>query len=180
MCFYKKKKRNQFKSLNKLLERKNPIFLLSVTELTITDKIFLKKELKKFGLDFMVLKNKIFIQQIQQNFPKLNNLISLVQGFCILLYPLDTEIGKIDYNHLKDFGLFLEKQPNIFFLGGLFENELINQKFLNNLKEIKNFDTIYQNIITLLKYPQRGIQSTLQSSSNKLHYTIVETTKVEK
>ena len=112
MRIHNDKKQNLFLSFEKLLKTKTSIFFISVTQLTIKEKILLKNEFEKFGLKFIVVKNKVFTKQIEENFPKLQNLIPLVQGFCIALYPLDSK-EQTTIEDLKQLGTFLDKHSNL-------------------------------------------------------------------
>ena len=64
MSFSKKKKLSQFYAFERLLKRKTSFFMLSVTHLTVLEKLQLKLDLKEMGYDFIVLKNKVFIKQL--------------------------------------------------------------------------------------------------------------------
>ena len=178
MRLFNKKKQNLFTNFQNLLKSKTSIFFLSVNKLTIKDKMLLKQEFEKQGLSFMVLRNKVFIKQIELNFPKLLNLIPLVQGFCIVIYPKNFE-GNITISNLQQLGIFLEKQTDFMFLGGLFENKLVNQTFLKELKHLKNADIVYRNIISVLTSSQQNIYSTLLRPINNLHYTIISASKID-
>lgn len=179
MRLFNKKKQNLFTNFENLLSSKTSIFFLSVTKLTINDKMFLKQEFEKHGLNFMVLRNKVFIKQIELNFPKLMNMIPLVQGFCIVIYPKSVE-KNVTISNLQQLSVFLEKQTNFLFLGGLFENKLVDQAFLKELKSLKSSTKVYQNIINMLTLSQQNIYSTLQNPSQNLHYTITNVAKTDK
>lgn len=179
MRIHNDKKQNLFLSFEKLLKTKTSIFFISVTQLTIKEKILLKNEFEKFGLKFIVVKNKVFTKQIGENFPELQNLIPLVQGFCIALYPLDSR-EQATIEDLKQLGTFLDKQPNLLFLGGLFEKKLINQTFLNELLKLKSSEIIYQNIINLITLPQRNVFGAVQRTSTNLQFMISNINKVDK
>ena len=180
MPFFVKKKVNQFKKFDHLLQTNTSFFLLSVTTLTVDDKVELKKELKKLNYDFIVLKNKVFIKFIKEYFPKYQNIIQLVQGFCIIIHPTaSSSTEQIDYTNLKKLGSFIEKQQNLFFLGGLLEQQLVNKDFMKKVLDLRNPDSIYQNIINLITYPQQTVINVLQSPSNKIQAAVSNKAKTE-
>ena len=78
---------------------------------------------------------------------------------------------------IKNLGSFLEKKANLFFLGGFFENRLINNNFLTEVIKLESSDTIYQNLINLISQPQRNLHNIIQSPSNKVYHPIQELAK---
>jgi ribosomal protein L10 len=182
MSFSKKKKLSQFYAFERLLKRKTSFFMLSVTHLTVLEKLQLKLDLKEMGYDFIVLKNKVFIKQLKLNYPKFLNIIPLVQGSCIIVYPTLSVDSKVpnDYEGIKSLGKYLEKKVSYLFLGGFFDNKLINKDFLKEVLNLKSLDAIYQDIINLLNHPKQNLYNIIQSPSNKMHYPITELIKIKK
>ena len=123
------KKKFQLKLLKNLLESKSFLSVLSVNSFTVNEKIDLKIHLTKLGFNFKVLKNGLFIKVLEKDFPQYKNMGPLSQGFSIIIYSIDGS-ETVDFAKLKGLAKFLKTESNLLFLGGLYDNKLINKLIL--------------------------------------------------
>ena len=146
---------------------------------------FFNKKVNQFNkfdhlnYDYIVLKNNVFSKFIKKYFSKYKNVIQLIQGFCIIVYPIYNNAEQIDYTKLKKLSAFIQEQKNILFLGGFLNQKLVNKDFMKQILELKSAENIYQNIVNLITSPQRKMISLLQSPSNKIKYILFEKAKIE-
>ena len=165
------KKQFQLKLLTKLLTEKDFFSFLSVNSFTVNDKIELKRQLNKLGLDFTVLKNSLLVQAIKKEFPQYINMIPLSQGFSIIIFSVDNS-ESVDFSKLKQFALFLKNQKNLLFLGGLYDNKIINKTFLQETLSLKSSIEIYSDLISIINQSQFSLINSMQKVPGNLVHCI--------
>jgi ribosomal protein L10 len=165
------KKQFQLKLLSKILAENNFFAFLSVNSFTVKNKIELKHQLNKFGFDFKVLKNGLLVKAIQIEFPQYINMVPLSQGFSIIIYSVDNSKG-IDFLKLKDLALLLKNQSNLLFLGGLYDNKIINKAFLKSTLLVKSSVEIYSDLISTINQSQFSLINSLQKVPGNLVHCI--------
>lgn len=145
------KKQQQISYLTLLFELGFFLGFLTVNKFTHEEKTVLKKELHKIGLQSKVLKNKLSTHIIKSKHPQYVNMLPLIQGFCLIIYP-SSKIKDVGFDEIKEFGLFLEKNPNYIFLGGFYKNTFINKVFFQEALALKSRLEIYSRLLrTLLR-----------------------------
>jgi large subunit ribosomal protein L10 len=148
------KKINQVNQYVKLLE-KNPHFLLIGFE-KIPHSFFekLRRELKKEKAVLKVVKNTLLEKAINRllSFNKLfkelkKKYFPLKNNSAILLFNESYEEG------LKSFYRFLKDQKNLFFKGGILDNNLYGNEEILRIAQLPSKEVILGNIIGSLKNP---------------------------
>lgn len=163
------KKQFQLKLLSKILSGNQFFGFLSVNSFTVKDKIELKHQLNKIGFNFKVLKNGLLIKALKTEFPKYLNMVPLSQGFSIIIYSVDNS-ETFDFLKLKNLALFLKKQSNLLFLGGFYDNKIINKVFLQNTLSVKSSIEVYSDLINTINLSQSSFINLLQKvPSNLVH-----------
>lgn len=155
------KKKFQLKLLKGILESQSFFGFLSVNSFTVKDKIDLKIQLKKLGFDFKVLKNGLLMQVLEKELPQYKNMGALSQGFSIIIYSIeDSEI--INLSKLKSLAKFLKSESNLLFLGGLYDNKLINKTFMKDVLSLKSSNEVYGDLISIINQSQFSLVNSIQ------------------
>jgi ribosomal protein L10 len=155
------KKNFQLKLLKEILESQSFFGFLSVNSFTVKDKIELKIQLKKLGFDFKVLKNGLLAKVLEKELPQYKNMEALSQGFSIIIYSIeDSEI--IDLSKLKGLAKFLKNESNLLFLGGLYDDKLINKAFMKDLLSLKSSVEVYSDLISTMNQSQFSLINSMQ------------------
>lgn len=160
-----KKKENIFYLFKNIIEKSSFIGFLSVSQYDVKNHIHLKRELEVLGFKVKVVKNKVFSKVIKTRFSRYKNMVPLVQGFCIIIYPIEF-ICKV--STLKMLALFLKKNNKYIFLGGLLEDRLINSNYFKFLLELKEIDQIFSEIYFLINRSNTTLVNTLLDPSKNL------------
>jgi ribosomal protein L10 len=163
------KKQFQLKLLSKILSGNQFFGFLSVNSFTVKDKIELKHQLNKIGFNLKVLKNGLLIKALKTEFPKYLNKVPVSQGMSIIIYSVDNS-ETFDFLKLKNLALFLKKQSNLLFLGGFYDNKIINKVFLQNTLSVKSSIEVYSDLINTINLSQSSFINLLQKvPSNLVH-----------
>ena len=155
------KKKFQLKLLKDILESNSFLSFLSVNSFTVNEKINLKIQLAKLGFKFKVLKNGLFIKVLEENFPQYKNMEPLSQGFSIIIYSTDNS-EPVDFAKLKSLAKFLKTESNLLFLGGLYDNKLINKSFMKDVLSIKSSMEVYSDLISVINQSQFALVNSIQ------------------
>lgn len=159
------KKDFQIKFLTNLIASNPFLGFISINNFDVKGKINLKNKLNKIGFDFRVLKNKLFITVINQNFSQYKNLESLPQGFSIVIYPIQKDFK---FSNLQDLSKFLQKNSNLLFLGGFYNNELINKFFLERILKLKSSTEVFGELISIINRSQFSIMNSLKQAPTNI------------
>ena len=163
------KKDFHLNSFINLLETKPFLGFLSVNNFKVQDKINLKIQLNKIGFDFKVLKNVLFINALETKFPKYIHIEALSQGFSIVIFPLIDKTN-FEFLSLKDLAIILKKDKNLLFLGGLYEDKLVNNTFLKEILLLKSPTEIYSDLIGIIKHSQISLLNSFKTvPANLIH-----------
>lgn len=160
------KKLMLIKHFSSILKTKRFFCFISTTQFTIQDKAIFKKEFEKLGIEVIVLKNRLFTKIIADHFPKYKNIIPLVQGLCLFVYSNSNE--NIELTTLQHLGRFIKKKDEFSFLGGLFDNKLINSSFIEYILTLKDEKTIYTDLLSVISSKNATLINQLQTPANLL------------
>ena len=158
------KKLMLMKRFSSILKTKSFFCFISTTQFTIQDKALFKKEFEKLGIEVIVLKNRLFTKIIADHFPKYKNIIPLVQGLCLFVYSTNDE--NIELTTLQHLSHYIKKKDEFSFLGGLFNNKLINSSFIEYVLTLKDEKTIYSNLLSIIASQNATLINQLQTPAN--------------
>ena len=143
------KKSFQISQLNNIFLKKKFIGFFFLHSINVKKRIQLKVFFENLGFQIKFFNNKIFEKAITTNLTQYTNLIPISKGFNLLITPIENK--SLEIKNLQNLFFLLKKEKSIFFLGGLYENFLINSTFIDTLLllEEKNiiFSKIYNTII---------------------------------
>ena len=159
------KKNKQISYFISLLKLQFFIGFLSINTFTFQDKVRLKLELRKIGLESKVLKNKFFSHIVKSTYPRYINMLPLIQGFCIIVYP-KSKTEDIDLIGIQKFAVFIKENSNYTFLGGFFNNSFVNGVFLNKILTLNSHTEIYTQLLHTLSTPSFSFNFVLNTPSS--------------
>lgn len=151
------------RKFSNILDNKEFFAFVSTTKFTIQDKVAFKKEFQDMGLGVIVLKNRLFIKLLNDQYPCYENLKPLIHGLCLFIYP--EKSTNISIDTLKSLGSFIKKKEEFLFLGGLVNGELINQTYLDYILSLKDQIQIYGEFLSLLSSNNVNLVNKLNAPS---------------
>jgi len=168
----KLKKRIDSIKLKSLLDNQSFIGFFCSQNITVNERIQLRKDLDSKGFEYKLVKNAIVFKIILKALPAMKGILS---GPVTICYAKDG--GPVDFMALKSVFSILKKSKNTFFLGGLFEGILVNKLFetkvssLNeirssNIEQISILQSILSNIIRTTSISKNKLSFLLSSKSN--------------
>ena len=118
-----------------------------------------------------MLKNGLLVTALKTEFPEYTNMIPLSQGFSIIIYSTDNSEA-FDFSKLKSLALFLKNQSNLLFLGGLYDNKIINKAFLTKALSVKSSVEVYSDLINTINLSQLSLINSIQKVPGNLVHCI--------
>jgi len=85
----------------------------------------------------------------------------LSQGLSIIIYSIDGS-ETVDFAKLKGLAKFLKTESNLLFLGGLYDNKLINKSFMKDVLSIKSSMEVYGDLISVINQSQFALVNSIQ------------------
>lgn len=157
MPITKEKKERIVTELKNNLQRQKAIFLIGYKGLGTNQINELRKELKKVGADFQIVKKtliKIAFKSFEKE--KFQDQIAIVFG-----YKDEVNPAKIIYN-------FSEKATDLKILGGYLEGDFINKEKIIELAKLEPKEELLEKLIFVIKNPIYRFVDTLNGNTKKL------------
>jgi ribosomal protein L10 len=160
----KLKKKIDSDNLKNLREKSKFIGFFCTQNINVTEKIQLKKELKKQGFNFTLVKTNTIFNTFFKSLPHMKGLLS---GSLAICYNEENK-GSFNFSKLKEIFLIIKKQKNIFFLGGFFENSCINSLFELKISKLKDIKSLQLEQMFLIQNILEKVVKTTSISKNEL------------
>jgi ribosomal protein L10 len=170
----KLKKNIETEKLENLQLSKKFIGFFCLQNLSVTQKIQLKKDLSNQGFHFNVVKNVSIFKTLLKSTLEMKGIFSGTIGIC---YEKEKNNQKFNFLNLKKVFSLLKKNKDIFFLGGFFKGNLVNRLFeqkicsLTDLKsvqlqQISLFQSIINNTIITTNLPKNELSFLLSNKKD--------------
>jgi ribosomal protein L10 len=172
----KLKKKINSDNLQNLYKNCNFIGFFCMQNITVNDKIQLKKKLAQYGFHYILIKNSAVFKTLFNSVPKLKGLVS---GSLAICYNKDKTEKSTNFTFLKDIFSFMQKKKNIFFLGGLLNGSFVNRLFEVKVCSLKDRQSINIEHVSLLQTILTNITRTTSIPKNHLSFLMSTETKLK-
>ena len=132
----KLKKRIESNNINNLMTRCHFIGFFCMQNISVNDKIKLKKNLNKQGFKYTLIKNTAIFKSLFSSVPKMRGIFS---GSLAICYNEKTILKDFNFIKLKEVFSIIKKEKHIFFLGGFYKSFFIQCDFRSSLNYIPMF-----------------------------------------
>ena len=163
----KLKKRIDSDKLKNLLAEQHFIGFFCSQNLTVNERVALKKELDKVGFEYKLVKNASVFKVILKALPAMKGIFSGPLSVCYA-----KKGGPVDFISLKSVFSIVKKSKHTFFLGGLFEGALVNQLFETKVSSLSDLRSSNIEQISILQSILSNIIRTTSMSKNKLSFLL--------
>ena len=159
---------NHFKDI---IEKSNFVGFFYISNLNIPFKLDLKKKLQTYGLQFEIIQNKLFQKALLSSSVKYNGVDSLVQGFVIIIFPINLSNDNNYYN-LKLAFEFLKTYKNVLFIGGISYDNIVNKLFSTYILSIQDTKEVFYKLLSTINNPGSILVKKTKKTSNNLNYIL--------
>jgi ribosomal protein L10 len=142
------KKRIESNILKKIMKKCNFVGFFCMQNMSVIDKINLKKTLKNEGFEYILIKNTAIFKSFCSFMPKMKGVIS---GSLAICYNTEEKFNNISLISLKEIFSTVKKEKSIFFLGGIYQNSLVNSLLEVKLFDLKNLESVNAEYIFLIQ-----------------------------
>jgi len=151
------KKSFQISRLNNIFLKKKFLGFFFLHSINVKKRIQLKSFFENLGFQITFFNNKIFEKAITTSSFQYTNLIPISKGSNLLITPIENK--SLDVKNLQNLFFLLKKEKSLFFLGGMYENSLVNSSFVDTLLLLED------NTITLSKIYSHIMKPSIQLSA---------------
>jgi len=130
------KKSFQISQLTNILLEKKFLGFFFLHSINVKKRIQLKSFFENLGFQIKFFNNKIFEKTVTTNSVKHTNLISISKGSNLLISPIENT--SLNIKNLQNLFLSVKKEKSLFFLGGMYENSLVNFSFIDTLLRLED------------------------------------------
>jgi len=168
------KKRIESNNISNVMTECHFIGFFCIQNICVNDKIELKKKLNKQGFNYTLIKNTAIFKNLFSSIPTMKGILS---GSLAICYS-DKEISKnTNFIKLKEIFSIIQKEKNIFFLGGFYEGVLVNRLFEIKVCSLNNIRSINIENICLIQNSLNNIIRILSKPKNQLSFLLSNKTK---
>ena len=172
------KKIDFVQKIHDLLTKNQNFALVKIDKTTHQKLEALRKELKKSGAQFKVIKNSLFEKSFNKLASSRKNLAGLAKSFFPMketsaLLILDQQWN----NALSAFYLFSKKEPSLSFKFGLLDDKTYGNEELLQIAQLPGKEVLVGKIISSFKSPTSRVVYSLKFNFTKLVYILKEKSK---
>jgi len=156
MPFTRQQKEEKLEIFKQNLEKQNAMIFVDFKGLSTPDISDIKKELKKLGAKFIVIKKKLFKIASQDVDKELSEKVGELEGQSAVIFSFEDEMAtaKIVYN-------FARKNENLNIMGGFFEKLVRNKDEVIEFAKIPSKLELLARLVGSLKAPMSKLDNAL-------------------
>jgi ribosomal protein L10 len=161
------KKQIESNILGSLILNCHFIGFFCIQNMSVIEKIQLKKKLNEQGFKYILIKNTAFYNSFirSMEFPSIDH---IAFGSLAVFYSENYDYKGVNFISLKNVFAIFKREKNIYFIGGIYEGSFINCLFEKKLSSLKNLKIISIEYISLIQSSLTNIIQTTARPKNQL------------
>ena len=156
----KKKKKNYISEITTQFENSKAVMVTHYQGLTMTQLDELRAQMREHGIIFKITKNRITKLALEKT--KCKDLSNLFTG------PTAVAFGEDAIMSARILSKFAKDNDNLKLIGGIMDNEVLDQAGVQNVASLPTLDEARANIVGILNAPGSKLISILLAHSEKM------------
>ena len=156
----KDQKKNYISEMSSQFENSKAVMVTHYQGLTMTQLDELRKQMREHGIVFKITKNRITKLAIEKT--KCKDLSNLFTG------PTAVSFGEDAIMSARILSKFAKDNENLKLIGGIMDNEVLDQAGVQNVATLPTLDEARANIIGILNAPASKLVSIFLARSEKM------------
>jgi len=156
----KEQKKNYISEMKASFENSEAVLVTHYQGLTVKQLDELRKQMRESGIQFKITKNKITKLALEKT--KCKDLSNLFNG------PTAVAFGEDAIMSARILSKFAKENENLKLIGGLMDNEILDQAGVQNVANLPTLDEARANIVGILNASASKLVSILLARSEKM------------
>ena len=165
----KEQKRNYISEMTAQFDKSEAVLVTHYQGLTVKQLDSLRKQMREYGIQFKITKNKITKLALEKT--KCKDLANLFTG------PTAVALSKDAISSAKILTKFSKENKNLKILGGIMGKEILDVAAVANVATLPTLDEARAKIIGILSSPAQKIVSILLAPASKIAILALEKSK---
>ena len=167
----KEQKKNYIEEMTSKFENSKAVMVTHYQGLTMTQLDDLRAEMREHGIVFKITKNRITKLALEKT--KCKDLVDLFTG------PTAVAFGEDAIMSARILSKFAKDNENLKLIGGIMENEVLDQAGVQNVASLPTLDEARANIVGILNAPASKLISILLAHSEKMSSLTAENSETQ-
>ena len=167
----KEAKKNYVEEMKKNFTSNESVMIAQYQGLNVTELDELRKELREKGILFKITKNRITKLALEKT--KCKDLSNLFTG------PTAVAFGEDAIMSARILSKFAKDNENLKLIGGIMDNEILDQAGVQNVASLPTLDEARANIVGILNAPASKLVSILLAYSEKMSSLSAENSETQ-
>ena len=167
----KKQKQNYISEMTTQFENSKAVMVTHYQGLTMTQLDDLRAKMREHGIVFKITKNRITKLALEKT--KCKDLTNLFTG------PTAVAFGEDAIMSARILSKFAKDNKNLKLIGGLMDNEVLDQSGVQNVASLPTLDEARANIVSILNAPASKLISILLAQSEKMSSLTAENSETQ-
>ena len=167
----KEQKKNYIAEMSKQFENSNAVMVTHYQGLTMIQLDELRAKMREYGIIFKITKNRITKLAIEKT--KCKDLSNLFNG------PTAVAFGEDAIMSARILSKFAKDNENLKLIGGIMDNEVLDQAGVQNVASLPTLDEARANIVGILNAPASKLISILLAHSEKMSSLAAENSETQ-
>ena len=168
---HKDKKKTYVEEMKSFFKKTSSVFVTHYQGLTVKQIDELRSEMRKHGIMFKITKNRITKLALEgSKYKKLENLFT---------GPTAVAFSEDAITSAKILTKFAKKNSNLKIIGGIMDNEVLDQTGVQNVASLPTLDEARANIVGILNAPASKLVSILLAYSEKMSNLSAENSETQ-
>ena len=167
----KENKKNYIEEMKKNFSSNNSVMIAQYQGLNVKELDELRKQLREKGILFKITKNRITKLALEKT--KCKDLSSLFTG------PTAVAFGEDAIMSARILSKFAKDNENLKLIGGIMDNEVLDQAGVQNVASLPTLDEARANIVGILNAPASKLVSILLAYSEKMSSLTAENSETQ-
>ena len=167
----KEQKKNYISEITTQFENSKAVMVTHYQGLTMTQLDELRAQMREHGIIFKITKNRITKLALEKT--KCKNLSNLFTG------PTAVAFGEDAIMSARILSKFAKDNDNLKLIGGIMDNEILDQAGVQNVASLPTLDEARANIVGILNAPVSKLVSILLAYSEKMSSLAAENSETQ-
>ena len=167
----KEQKKNYIEEMTSKFESSKAVMVTHYQGLTMTQLDDLRAKMREYGIVFKITKNRITKLALEKT--KCKDLSSLFTG------PTAVAFGEDAIMSARILSKFAKDNENLKLIGGIMDNEVLDQAGVQNVASLPTLDEARANIVGILNAPASKLISILLAHSEKMSSLSAENSETQ-
>ncbi|MDC0240253.1 50S ribosomal protein L10 [Candidatus Pelagibacter sp.] len=167
----KEQKKNYISEITTQFENSKAVMVTHYQGLTMTQLDELRAQMREHGIIFKITKNRITKLALEKT--KCKNLSNLFTG------PTAVAFGEDAIMSARILSKFAKDNDNLKLIGGIMDNEVLDQAGIQNVASLPTLDEARANIVGILNAPSSKLVSILLAYSEKMSSLSAENSETQ-